>query len=136
MVVTLVAAWLVASRNTHKRSWGFWCFVASNVLWVVWGGAIAGTLFGGLVVPTLVVYGPELFPTRLRGRANGVITAAGVIFAGSMFAMMSGSVTTLVQMGFTIGAGLLLDTFVVRTLVVPASAALLGPLLWPAPKSR
>lgn len=37
MVVTLVAAWLVASRNTHKRSWGFWCFVASNVLWVVWG---------------------------------------------------------------------------------------------------
>ena len=62
---------------------------------------------------------------------GGVITAAGVIFAGSMFAMMSGSVTTLVQMGFTIGAGLLLDTFVVRTLVVPASAGLLGPLLWP-----
>jgi len=44
----------------------------------LWAGAVAGTLFGGLVVPTLVVYGPELFPTRLRGRANGVITAAAV----------------------------------------------------------
>ncbi|MBO9523948.1 MAG: MMPL family transporter [Nocardioidaceae bacterium] len=61
---------------------------------------------------------------------GGVITAAGVIFAASMFAMMSGSVTTLVQLGFTVGCGLLLDTFVVRTLVVPAFAALAGPRLW------
>lgn len=37
MVVTVVAAWLVASRAERKRSWGFWCFLASNVLWVVWG---------------------------------------------------------------------------------------------------
>ena len=70
---------------------------------------------------------------RAAAATGGVITAAGVIFAASMFAMMSGSVTTLVADGFTIGAGLLLDTFVVRTLVVPASAALLGPLLWPDP---
>lgn len=61
---------------------------------------------------------------------GGVITAAGVIFAASLFAMMAGSVLTLVQIGFTIGVGLLLDTFVVRTLVVPAGAALLGPRLW------
>ncbi|HSV39996.1 MAG TPA: efflux RND transporter permease subunit [Nocardioidaceae bacterium] len=60
----------------------------------------------------------------------GVITAAGVIFASSMFALMAGSVTTLAQMGFTVGVGLLLDTFIVRTLVVPACAALLGNLLW------
>ena len=37
MVVTLVAAWLVASQAKRKRSWGFWCFIASNVLWVLWG---------------------------------------------------------------------------------------------------
>lgn len=61
---------------------------------------------------------------------GGVITAAGIIFAASMFAMMTGSVTTLTQIGFTIGMGLLLDTFVVRTLIVPACAALLGPRLW------
>jgi hypothetical protein len=37
MIVTLVAAWLVASQSKRKRSWGFWCFVLSNVLWIIWG---------------------------------------------------------------------------------------------------
>lgn len=37
MIVTLVAAWLVASQSKRKRNWGFWCFVLSNVLWVIWG---------------------------------------------------------------------------------------------------
>ncbi len=36
MAVTLIAAWLVASLHKRKRSWGFWCFIASNVLWVAW----------------------------------------------------------------------------------------------------
>ena len=37
MVLTVVAAWLVASRSPHKRAAGFWCFLASNVVWAVWG---------------------------------------------------------------------------------------------------
>ena len=37
MVITVVAAYLVGSRSAHKRAIGFWCFLASNVLWVVWG---------------------------------------------------------------------------------------------------
>jgi hypothetical protein len=37
MVITVAAAWLVASRAARKRAIGFWCFLASNVLWVVWG---------------------------------------------------------------------------------------------------
>lgn len=37
MAVTVAAAWLVASRSAHKRAIGFWCFLASNVLWVTWG---------------------------------------------------------------------------------------------------
>ncbi|GAB2973903.1 MMPL family transporter [Nocardioides montaniterrae] len=67
---------------------------------------------------------------RAVSATGGVITAAGVIFAASLFAMMAGSVLTLAEIGFTIGVGLLLDTFVVRTLVVPAGAALLGRRLW------
>lgn len=59
-----------------------------------------------------------------------VITAAGVIFAASMFAMLAGSVTILAQIGFTIGIGLLLDTFIVRTLLVPATVQLLGRWNW------
>jgi len=37
MVVTVVAAWLIASQKKFKRNWGFWLFLASNVLWIVWG---------------------------------------------------------------------------------------------------
>lgn len=37
MVITIVAAYLVGSRSPRKRVVGFWCFLASNVLWVVWG---------------------------------------------------------------------------------------------------
>jgi hypothetical protein len=37
MVTTIAAAWMVASRSPQKRAIGFWCFLASNVLWVVWG---------------------------------------------------------------------------------------------------
>ena len=37
MAATLVAAWLVASQSKRRRSLGFWCFLLSNVLWVVWG---------------------------------------------------------------------------------------------------
>ena len=37
MVVTVIAAWLVASRSARKRVFGFWFFLAGNVLWVAWG---------------------------------------------------------------------------------------------------
>lgn len=37
MVVTVIAAWLVASQRKFKRNWGFWLFLLSNVLWIVWG---------------------------------------------------------------------------------------------------
>ena len=67
---------------------------------------------------------------RATAATGSVITSAGVIFAASMFALMSGSVSTMAHVGFTIGAGLLLDTFVVRSLLVPAAATLLGRRLW------
>jgi hypothetical protein len=37
MVVTVCAAWLVASRSAGRRKAGFWVFLLSNVLWTVWG---------------------------------------------------------------------------------------------------
>jgi len=37
MLVTVIAAWMVASQKKFKRNWGFWLFLLSNVLWIVWG---------------------------------------------------------------------------------------------------
>jgi putative drug exporter of the RND superfamily len=67
---------------------------------------------------------------RTIGATGGVITSAGLIFAASMFGLTFSSLATLVQVGFVIGVGLLLDTFVVRTVTVPAIAVLLGNLNW------
>jgi hypothetical protein len=37
MLVTVIAAWLIASQAKHRRKIGFWCFLLSNGLWIVWG---------------------------------------------------------------------------------------------------
>lgn len=37
MLATVIAAWLVGSQNKRKREYGFWVFLFSNVLWVIWG---------------------------------------------------------------------------------------------------
>jgi hypothetical protein len=37
MLTTVIASWYVASTVESRRNWGFWVFLASNVLWVVWG---------------------------------------------------------------------------------------------------
>lgn len=37
MAVTVLAAWLVASQSKRKREIGFWVFLSSNVLWMIWG---------------------------------------------------------------------------------------------------
>ena len=37
MMVTVVAAWMIASQRKFKRNWGFWLFLLSNVLWIMWG---------------------------------------------------------------------------------------------------
>jgi hypothetical protein len=36
MVVTIAAAWLVASESARRRNSGFWVFLLSNVLWTIW----------------------------------------------------------------------------------------------------
>jgi hypothetical protein len=37
MFATVLAAWLVASNAKSRRNAGFWVFLASNVLWGLWG---------------------------------------------------------------------------------------------------
>jgi RND superfamily putative drug exporter len=68
---------------------------------------------------------------------GSVITSAGMIFAAPMLAMVFSSIGSMVQGGFIIGVGLLLDTFVVRTVTVPALAVLVGKAnWWPSSRGR
>lgn len=67
---------------------------------------------------------------RTVGATGGVITAAGLIFAASMFGLLFASISTIIQAGFVVGTGILLDTFLVRTVTVPATAVLVGKANW------
>lgn len=102
----------------------------------------------GLAFVVLVAVGADynmLLASRLRDESalgvrssvirtvrctGGVITAAGLIFAASMSGLLFSSIGTVVQGGFIIGVGILIDTFVVRTITVPAMATLLGRASW------
>lgn len=37
LVVTVIAAWMVSNETRSRRLIGFWVFLLSNVLWLVWG---------------------------------------------------------------------------------------------------
>ena len=37
VVITVVASWLVGSLSDKRRTAGFWLFLFSNILWVIWG---------------------------------------------------------------------------------------------------
>jgi hypothetical protein len=37
MVASVLAAWLVASTRASRRNIGFWVFLVSNLMWMVWG---------------------------------------------------------------------------------------------------
>ena len=69
MVVTVAAAWLVASRSARKRKVGFWVFLLSNVLWTLWGwhaGAYA-----------LIVLQAALAAMNFRGSASVISVGPG-----------------------------------------------------------
>lgn len=53
---------------------------------VLWAASAVGSVLGGLAVPALSVYGPELFPTSLRTKANVAITTLGV--GGSVIGLL------------------------------------------------
>lgn len=67
---------------------------------------------------------------RAFAGTGGVVTTAGLVFGITMFALVGSSVLSVAQIGFTVGAGLLVDTLIVRTFVVPSLVALLGRWFW------
>jgi len=61
---------------------------------------------------------------------GAIITSAGIILAGTFAGLMAGEVAFLSQLGFGVSVGVLIDTFVVRTILDPALAALFGRWTW------
>lgn len=67
---------------------------------------------------------------RSMGGTGGVVTSAGLVFAFTMMSMAASDLSSIGQAGSTIGLGLLFDTLIVRSLMTPSIAGLLGPWFW------
>jgi RND superfamily putative drug exporter len=67
---------------------------------------------------------------RALAVTGGVITSAGLVLAATFGALTVLPLVILTQLGFLVGFGVLLDTFVVRSLMVPAAVRLIGDRIW------
>jgi RND superfamily putative drug exporter len=67
---------------------------------------------------------------RAVAATGGVITSAGIVLAAVFAVLGVLPLITLTQLGIVVGLGILLDTFVVRTLVIPALFTLVGDAVW------
>ena len=67
---------------------------------------------------------------RSMGETGHIVTAAGLVFAFTMMSMVASDLRSIGQAGSTIGIGLLFDTLIVRSLMTPSIAALLGRWFW------
>jgi putative drug exporter of the RND superfamily len=75
-------------------------------------------------------YGTREGTLRALAATGPVITSAGVILAGTFAVLMTLPVTYTFDLGFMVALGILLDTFIVRTIMVPAAIELLGDRIW------
>ncbi|MGU3650341.1 MMPL/RND family transporter [Mycolicibacterium sp. A43C] len=67
---------------------------------------------------------------RSMAGTGSVVTAAGFVFAFTMIGMLVSDMIVIGQVGSTIGLGLLFDTLIVRSLMTPSIAALMGRWFW------
>ncbi|ORB67802.1 MMPL family transporter [Mycolicibacterium tusciae] len=67
---------------------------------------------------------------RAVSATGAVITSAGIVLAAVFCVLGVLPLIVLTQVGIIVGLGILLDTFVVRTVIIPALFTLIGPAIW------
>ena len=75
-------------------------------------------------------YGAREGMTRGLAVTGGVITSAGVVLAGTFLVLAVLPLTFLTELGFVVAFGVLLDTLIVRSILVPALVFDIGPRIW------
>ncbi len=76
------------------------------------------------------LYGTRGGIVRAVSATGAVITSAGIVLAAVFCVLGVLPLIALTQLGIIVGLGILLDTFVVRTVVIPALFTLIGPKIW------
>jgi RND superfamily putative drug exporter len=74
--------------------------------------------------------GTRLGIVRAVSSTGGVITSAGIVLAAVFAVLGVLPLIVMTQIGIIVGLGILLDTFLVRTVIIPALFTLIGPRIW------
>jgi RND superfamily putative drug exporter len=77
-----------------------------------------------------LVHGTRLGTIRGLAVTGAVITSAGLVLAGTFATLAALPLVTLTEIGFTVAVGVLIDTFLVRSLLVPALVLEIGDAVW------
>lgn len=75
-------------------------------------------------------FGTRTGIVRAVSATGAVITSAGIVLAAVFCVLGVLPLIVLTQLGIIVGLGILLDTFLVRTVVIPALFTLIGPRVW------
>jgi len=130
-VVLSLAAWLLS-----VLVWQY--LVGKELHWLTLGFSViillaVGSGYNLLLISRFkeeIAAGIKTGIIRAMGATGGVATAAGLVFAVTMASMITSDLIAIGQGGTAIGLGLLFDTLVVRSLMIPSIAALLGRWFW------
>ena len=77
-----------------------------------------------------LVHGTRAGMLRALAVTGGVITSAGIVLAGTFSVLAVLPLVFLTEIGFVVAFGVLLDTFLVRSVLVPALVEMIGPKIW------
>ena len=150
MLSMFFAGALLANRLTRRKPAFFALFIPSRLLYLpvafiplIFPDAPTDWVMGAIIVMIAVGVDYSIFlaarlaqEARHRSKRQAawhaivktgpVISSCGVIMAATLGSLAAGDLQLLRQLGFALALGMLLDTFIVRPLLLPAFAVLTG----------
>ncbi|MBS0206568.1 MAG: MMPL family transporter [Planctomycetes bacterium] len=134
LIITVLFSYLVALGATYSAYWAFTADFAGldwKVPMFLFTILIAVGEDYNIFLMTRIeeeqkLFGPVDGVIHALQKTGRIISSCGIIMAGTFLSLAAGSLRGMCQLGFALAFGVLLDTFVVRPILVPAYLVLLN----------
>lgn len=122
---------IAALKKTKGLNW----MIPLMSLTLLLGLALDYDIFLYARIDEYMKYGVNLRNAIVRGvfKTGNIITSAGIIMAFAFFGLLFSKVAAINQMGFILVVGVLVDTFIIRTSLVPAILSVTTNVVWYPP---